>query len=236
MNNITFPTYGVYSLCSSWDYGCGSVGSYNDDIYNQCLNFYVVSLNSYKDESRTIEENNFIIDQNVYFKGEGYLANGYYNVAIYGSSYERVSFVSNIQAGNDGIFYYQINGNTLNAGSYILAIYPAYYEAPQTFNFLDENLIAYDQFTIFERVLLRYAMVSREPPQPPLNQVFINYPNSPSLSLDRDVEVFGFSSAAPFPHEESDLALSPPLVFYEVFGAQDTLRVRKESNKIIIEF
>ncbi len=96
-------------------------------------------------------------------------------------------------------------------------------------------------FTVAAPVnLLRYGGVTAlSPLTPGASTVFVaQYPVDPALDPARDTIVSGFLSGAPFsPYDTSDLAGTPPLVFYQLQGnTGDTLRVTKEGGKIVIRF
>ncbi len=87
--------------------------------------------------------------------------------------------------------------------------------------------------------LLRYGGVtSLSPLTPAASTIFVaQYPADPALDPARDTIVSGFLSGTSFPGDASDLADTPPLVFYQLQGnTGDSLRVTKSGGKVVITY
>lgn len=235
--SVSFPSYGKYSACITWELSCGNLENLADNISSDCINFYVVNLKSYKEFERTTEQNNFLTSDTIYFKGEGYEPLYSYIVAIYDSSNNLVGYETQTSESNGNLLYTKM-GNTLSVGSYLFVVYPATITPPSVFSSNFPYTLSTHNVTIVEVVLLRFGGVtSLNPLTPTKPEIFINYPSDPSLSLERDAESYGFLSGSSFQHEISDLSTSPPLVFYQLYGViGDTLRVSKDGGKITITY
>lgn len=235
---VTFPSYGQYTLCSSWEFECGFFSEPLDNISNSCTNFYVVSMESYSDSERTSLKEQFVTSDYIYFSGEGYLPSTAYIVAIYNSSGSRVSYSTKLSE-SDGKLLYDIAPSTLSEGNYTLAVFPSGITPPLTYISNYQYELSLDDFSVYQIVLLRYGGVtSLNPHTPPKSDVFVNYPQDPSLSFQRDAESYGFLSGSSFNHEVTDLSpSSPPIVYYQLYGnTGDTLRVLKDGAKITITY
>ncbi len=235
--SVTFPAYGKYTLCSTWEFSCGSLSDSSDNIATNCSYFYVVSLNSYSDSSYSIPKEQFLTSESIYFMGEGYDPLTSYNVGIYKEDGSRQSYGSKISE-SDGKLLYQIASSTLQEGNYKIVVFPNGVEPPLTFNSTYAYKLSEDSFSVFQIVLLRFGGVtSLNPITPPKSEIFINYPADPSLSLERDAENYGFISGTSFSHDVTDLESTPPLVFYQLYGLSgDTMRVSKDGGKITITY
>ncbi|MCX7829809.1 MAG: hypothetical protein N2445_01935, partial [Acidobacteria bacterium] len=235
--SVIFPSYGQYSLCVNWELKCGSILNSNDDISSFCTSFYVVSMESYADSGRTSLKDLFSTSENIYFSGNGYQPSSNYNLAVYNSTGERI--LSDLKISEiDGNLLYEIPSSTLPPGNYKIAVFPDGIAAPQIYLPNYDFELSSDQFSVFQIALLRFGGVtSINPLIPPRNEIFINYPQDPSLSFERDLESSGYVSGAQFAHETSDLTATPPLVFYQLYGNNgNTLRVSKEGGKIVITY
>jgi len=236
-SSVTYPSYGQYSVCANWEFSCGDISNLNDDISNTCINFYVVSLESYYDSGRTTIKNAFSTAQTAYFLGEGYLASTNYNLAIYNQIGERILFTSKLSE-SDGKLLYEIASSSLGEGNYKIVVFPSDVTPPSSYIPDYQYQLSLDEFTVFQIALLRYGGVtSLNPLTPEAPEIFIYYPSDPSLSLERDLESSNFVSGSSFPHETTDLSETPLLIFYQIYGVSgDSLRVSKDNGKITITY
>jgi hypothetical protein len=84
--SVTFPDYGIYSVCATWESSCGSSSSSADDLASSCSSLYVVSWLSFADAGRTVPASTFEAPATAYLQGEGYGNALSYVVALYAPS------------------------------------------------------------------------------------------------------------------------------------------------------
>jgi len=144
--SVTFPGYGVYSLCATWESPCGSDSSTADDLAASCTNLYVVSWTSYADAGHTSPSASFEVPAVAYLEGQGYGGSTSYTVALYGPSGSLVT-TSTSTSDSSGLLDWSVDTQTLSAlGTYHAVVYPAGAAVPSIFSASDTLMLAVQAF------------------------------------------------------------------------------------------
>lgn len=145
-SSVDFPSYGIYSICATWEASCGSDNT-ADDLASSCSSFYVVSWNSYSDVARTTSSTSFEVPVTAYLQGEGYGDGLDFIVALYDPDGNLVSTSSSTSS--SGLLQYDADTSTLaSLGGYRAAVYPSTAVPPVLFNGGDSTLVSVTNFDV----------------------------------------------------------------------------------------
>lgn len=229
INNVNFPLPGVYKIKTKWEASCPFT------IAEAEFTFLVgTTLMTYSDENFNVEVQSFNLHEPVYIAGNYYYPNSTLKLAFYTQEGNLID-ISQANTNSSGYFSY-IKDTTSwnNEGQIYICAYPSSSSPPPVYTPWDSNLLASSLFN-----LERLPGLLRNDQFPALGySIFKNpYPQDPSLDPIADLEKQDFKSGESFPNEYNDLLPSSSyIIFYQLDKPVQTLRLTKESGKIVIYY
>ena len=145
--SVTYPSYGIYTVCATWETSCGSDTASADDLASSCSNFYVVSWGTFADPSFLTSQTGFALSDAVYLHGQGYGDGSTYKVVLYGPT---GNTLLSQNSGSNALSLTLASGTLSTTGDYHAVVYPSGITPPAAYNASDPNIIAVAAFTALD--------------------------------------------------------------------------------------
>lgn len=229
INNVLFTNPGPYKIKAKW------IGSCDYEIANsEILILSGAILRTYTDGNFTTETQEFYLHDPVYLAGNYHYYNENIKIVYYDSSSNLIAQSSTSTNGSGSFQYIQDTSSWSSEGTYYAVVYLSTITPPSIYTPSDPNILSSWTFN-----LTRIPGLLRNDQYPILgNSIFKQaYPQDPALDPVNDLEKADFRSQDSFAHEELDLLPSSSyLIFYELDKNINTLRLTKQSGKIVISY
>ncbi|MEJ2420891.1 MAG: Ig-like domain-containing protein [Acidobacteriota bacterium] len=146
--SVTYPSYGIYTLCAIWEAECGSDNNPADDLASQCLNIYVVTWASYSDSGHTAPSSSFEVPAAVYLDGAGFGASMPYVEAVYGPGGTLITTKALTSGSNQHLSDSLASTTLAGIGTYHAVVYPPSATPPAVYTPSDPHIIAETAFGV----------------------------------------------------------------------------------------